>query len=659
MSTRWTWGAAKGDSQDEERTPLLGEQRAGTRRTLASSDASVAPPSVWRPVKLPLSDAEFVVSVFGPPGSAPTPPARVDDTAFYEGVERVRQSIAAGLNPRMIATGTSGSYFVRIKDGDHSSHVFGVFKPMDEEPYGNLNPKRRFLRKYLWWAMGRPCLIPNFSYLSEVGASFLDDRLELGLVPKTRLVGLVSSAFHYLYSDRKRYETGVRALPIKLGSLQEFLPGYVNASAFLKEHALPGRPASMFERDLAAENEAHRLSRRRQRARVRMCFIALKRLLLCRYGPGPYGAPADAEEQEDAEEEQAADADAGARGFVWTERTQREFRLELEKLVLLDFLMRNTDRGLDNFMVHVQPDAPRGTRSLRIGAIDNSLSFPHQHPRGLRDYPYGWLFLPTSVIGQRFSDETREVFLPKLSDPAWWHHTVAGLRRIFSQDAHFNERVFEQQMDVIRGQGYNIVQCLRAGTEGPIELCARPKRLVRESMHMLSLQEVRDARATPLHPEEHQLLLQRGVPSAVRPPPPAIDTPQPRRAAGAALRDGTQSVPARHAPLSEHAHAHATEPLAIEIVERIDQLKASSRAPRTRRRASPGAGAAGAGAAAGGAPSNGAPGTAPVAHSVTSLDLADGLAARPATPPAAQDVRVPVAVQQLDTETRSAWLKWI
>lgn len=263
------------------------------------------------------------------------------------------------------------------------------------------------------------------------------------------------------------------------------------------------------------------------------------------------------------------------------------------------------------------------------------------------------------MIGQRFSDETREVFLPKLSDPAWWHHTVAGLRRIFSQDAHFNERVFEQQMDVIRGQGYNIVQCLRAGTEGPIELCARPKRLVRESMHMLSLQEVRDARATPLHPEEHQLLLQRGVPSAVRPPPPAIDTPQPRRAAGAALRDGTQSVPARHAPLSEHAHAHATEPLAIEIVERIDQLKASSRAPRTRRRASPGAGAAGAGAAAGGAPSNGAPGTAPVAHSVTSLDLADGLAARPATPPAAQDVRVPVAVQQLDTETRSAWLKWI
>ena len=203
--------------------------------------------------------------------------------------------------------------------------------------------------------MGRPCLIPNFSYLSEVGASFLDDRLELGLVPKTRLVGLVSSAFHYLYSDRKRYETGVRALPIKLGSLQEFLPGYVNASAFLKEHALPGRPASMFERDLAAENEAHRLSRRRQRARVRMCFIALKRLLLCRYGPGPYGAPADEEEQEDAEEEQAADADAGARGFVWTERTQREFRLELEKLVLLDFLMRNTDRGLDNFMVHVQP----------------------------------------------------------------------------------------------------------------------------------------------------------------------------------------------------------------------------------------------------------------------------------------------------------------
>ena len=44
------------------------------------------------------------------------------------------------------------------------------------------------------------------------------------------------------------------------------------------------------ERDLREEHRAHRLSRRKQGARLRMAFIALKRLLLCRYGPGPYGS---------------------------------------------------------------------------------------------------------------------------------------------------------------------------------------------------------------------------------------------------------------------------------------------------------------------------------------------------------------------------------
>ena len=57
-------------------------------------------------------------------------------------------------------------------------------------------------------------LIPNFSYLSEVGASFLDDRLGLGLVPKTRLVGFSSPSFHYLYKDRHRWEQGWQPLPI-------------------------------------------------------------------------------------------------------------------------------------------------------------------------------------------------------------------------------------------------------------------------------------------------------------------------------------------------------------------------------------------------------------------------------------------------------------
>src|SRR6267154_3248892 len=37
---------------------------------------------------------------------------------------------------------------------------------------------------------------------------------------------------------------------------------------------------------------------------------------------------------------------------------------------------------------------------IHIAAIDNSLSFPHEHHRGWRSYTYGWLYLPVSLIGR-------------------------------------------------------------------------------------------------------------------------------------------------------------------------------------------------------------------------------------------------------------------
>ena len=43
--------------------------------------------------------------------------------------------------------------------------------------------------------------------------------------------------------------------------------------------------------------------------------------------------------------------DPQQRKFVWTDSVRQQFREELEKLVILDYIMRNTDRGLDNWMV--------------------------------------------------------------------------------------------------------------------------------------------------------------------------------------------------------------------------------------------------------------------------------------------------------------------
>lgn len=64
-----------------------------------------------------------------------------------------------------------------------------MFKPKNEEPYGQLNPKwTKWLHKTCCpCCFGRGCLIPNQGYLSEAGASLIDMKLGLNVVPKTRV----------------------------------------------------------------------------------------------------------------------------------------------------------------------------------------------------------------------------------------------------------------------------------------------------------------------------------------------------------------------------------------------------------------------------------------------------------------------------------------
>lgn len=64
-----------------------------------------------------------------------------------------------------------------------------MFKPKDEEPYGQLNPKwTKWMHKLCCpCCFGRSCLVPNQGYLSESGASFVDQKLQLNIVPKTKV----------------------------------------------------------------------------------------------------------------------------------------------------------------------------------------------------------------------------------------------------------------------------------------------------------------------------------------------------------------------------------------------------------------------------------------------------------------------------------------
>ena len=81
------------------------------------------------------------------------------------------------------------AYLVTISIFLYFQKKIAVFKPKDEEPYGNLNPKwTKFMHKICCpCCFGRSCLVPNQGYLSEAGASIVDQKLQLNIVPRTKV----------------------------------------------------------------------------------------------------------------------------------------------------------------------------------------------------------------------------------------------------------------------------------------------------------------------------------------------------------------------------------------------------------------------------------------------------------------------------------------
>ncbi|KAI6353898.1 hypothetical protein MCOR25_008849 [Pyricularia grisea] len=434
-------------------------------------------------------------------------------------VESVRIAIEQGVHPLLISQGSSGSYFARNPDGK----VVGVFKPKDEEPYAAGNPKwNKWIHRNLFpCCFGRACLIPNLSYVSEAAAYTLDCQLRTHMVPYTDVVHLASKSFHYPFWERYAHSRNRKPLPSKPGSFQVFLKGFKDANIFLREHPWPDQYLSGFR-----TSDSHRNKRKRWADNCRPSR----------------GASANGEDESDDEGgvggsnggSRASPRPPGPDNFVWTETLKQSFREELEKLVILDYIMRNTDRGLDNWMIKVDwetqtvsvtsepvqlkmdesnprepEDAPRpvdlsrrgspetrasypyrkqqpmnaSTRptstapdpKISIGAIDNSLSWPWKHPDAWRSFPFGWLFLPVDLIGRPFSQRTRDHFLPLLTSTHWWSQTQLALREVFQLDPDFQERMFARQIAVMKGQAWNVVETLKTADHGPLELTRRAK----------------------------------------------------------------------------------------------------------------------------------------------------------------------------------------
>ncbi|KAJ4483446.1 phosphatidylinositol 3 and 4-kinase-domain-containing protein [Lentinula aciculospora] len=526
-------------------------------------------------------------------------------------VQSIRDNIAEGLHPKMITKGSSGSYFARAKDEIGRVRTVAVFKPKDEEPYGRLNPKTtKWLHRQFRWLIpfGRACLIPNLSYISEAAASLLDSRLKLHIVPPTQLASLSSPAFFYDWIDRTAAKKG-KPLPLKVGSLQRFLYQYTDASEFLRKHPWPGRSiADTFD------DTSHRRG------------VFTKKMIsgvtaICG------GRSGDVDEfYDDYEEERLFDATEsmnGPREFYWTPALQRSFREELEKLVILDYLMLNTDRGADNYMIKycegevekqlidVAPsrstremppmselrrnDSPNTTPSMKrntstpdngdytrqphihIAAIDNSLSFPHEHPQGWRSYTYGWLYLPISAIGQPFSQKTRDHFLPLLTSKQWWEETIFQLEKLFAVDPDFNMRMFRRQLAVIKGQALNIVQSLKHDDEGPLELTRRTKMLVWDDEIEISgddsgLDEVVHDRNEPTSSPKLSISSVPIIPRRTRSQSSSSEFPPPMR------RIITESGVIRPVPFSakfQRVHPGTTGVTVLEHLERLDAVEAS------------------------------------------------------------------------------------
>lgn len=297
--------------------------------------------------------------------------------------------------------------------------------------------------------------------MSEAGASLVDTRLNLQIVPKTRVVRLVSETFNYPRIDRQKAKIkrtikermpAARfkrmTLPPKTGSFQLFVDGYKDADHWLRR----------FEQEPLSQ------------------------------------------------------------------RMGQKFQYQFERLVVLDYIIRNTDRGNDNWLIQYdQPSAHNSAGSLtgsansinnnfitlgtanqhngfrhngsassisrhetddwnmvelpeiRIAAIDNGLAFPFKHPDSWRAYPYHWAWLPQAKAP--FSQEIKDLVLPLLSDQNFVEEMCNDLLELFKQDKGFDRGLFEKQMSVMRGQILNLTQALKDG-KSPVQLVQMPAVIV-------------------------------------------------------------------------------------------------------------------------------------------------------------------------------------
>jgi len=268
--------------------------------------------------------------------------------------------------------------------------------------------------------------------MSEAGASLVDDKLGLNVVPKTKVVHLASETFNYLRIDREkarakrvvseRFPKVGRhfnriGLPPKVGSFQMFVQDFKDADFYLRRFETEPLPDPVLS----------------------------------------------------------------------------DFQYKFERLVALDYIIRNTDRGNDNWLIkYIRPPASEATLldeqteenqedplpEVDVAAIDNGLAFPFKHPDSWRAYPYHWAWLTYAKVP--FSQRIRDLILPKLSDMNFVQDLCDELFNLLQTDKGFDRHLAEKQMSVMRGQILNLTQALK-DAKSPLQLVQMPVVIVERS----------------------------------------------------------------------------------------------------------------------------------------------------------------------------------
>ncbi|XP_031636728.1 phosphatidylinositol 4-kinase type 2-alpha isoform X2 [Contarinia nasturtii] len=436
-----------------------------------------------------------------------------DDPQFNELVSQAEMAIEHGIYPERIYQGSSGSYFVKNTAGK----VIAVFKPKDEEPYGRLNPKwMKWMHKLCCpCCFGRSCLMPNQGYLSEAGASLVDQKLKLNIVPKTRVVRLVSETFNYPRIDRqkaklkktiKEHYPSARfnrmSLPPKTGSFQLFVNGYKDADYWLRrfeQEPLPQKVLDSFQLEFEKLVVLDYIIRNTDRGNdnwlIRYEQPKLKNLSRSQQSKSASISSSQSSSKvplrnhyihpitvDDQMHDLPLDDDFNG-GMSSGSNKSSDSAISVHSNNELTtgasssgIAQMSDDQKIQNFMENDwhMVQLPK----LEIAAIDNGLAFPFKHPDSWRAYPYHWAWLSQAKIP--FSNAIKNHVLPLLSDMNFVEELCSDLYELFKQDKGFDKRLFERQMAVMRGQILNLTQALK-DNKSPVQLVQMPAVIVERS----------------------------------------------------------------------------------------------------------------------------------------------------------------------------------